>query len=136
MPNRLHGVLLLAAFWLLGASPAIALTETGRTPWQVRGALSCPSGGLCTFFFPQVGAKQRLDLKYMNCAAQILTSETDYAFRLGIDDATASPNLMIWADLRTVDNVHNVELSEPIVFSISAGHRPQIKWFFEPGTII
>ena len=105
--------------------PASAAVEIARTPWQVTGAVAC-SGGSCRFFFPLVATNRRLDLQFVSCFARGVDLEPS-AFSLAIDDAlgTGVRHFLV-AFGRAINNTTHFEVSQPVVLSIAANHRPQI----------
>ena len=109
--------------------PAHAQTEVARTPWQVTGGKICASG-TCRVYFPLVAANRRLDLQFVSCFVAGPGLEPSVFF-LGVDDALA---LGVKHTLVPFERTYNsealFEVSQPIVFSIAAGHRPQIAFFY------
>jgi hypothetical protein len=120
-------------FAVAGAVSANA-AEIARVPWYAVGANACSSGSPCVIYFPQVPANRRLDLQYVSCGSgfdEIGSSAWAY---LGIDDASLGPIVLPW-NYQTTDTSAVVGVvSEIIVFSVSAGHRPQIR-IYHGGTL-
>lgn len=116
--------LMPAATW-----PAHAQTEVARAPWQLTGGRACASG-TCRFYFPLVAANRRLDLQFVSCFVAGPGLEPSVFF-LGVDDAFAQGVRHSLVPLeRTYNSEALFEVSQPIVFSVAAGHRPQIAFLY------
>jgi hypothetical protein len=112
---------------------ASAVTEVARTPWQSRGTTVC-ADFQCRIYFPQVAAKQRLDIQYVSCAIGLSADVPIHYTTLGIDDAFGGVrHLLIWNRRVQTGQGDLLDISQPIVSTISAGHRPQIGWGYVSG---
>ena len=131
--RQLVGRLAAVAFALAGAASASA-AEVARVPWYAVGANACSVGSPCVIYFPLVPANRRLDLQYVSCGSGFdEIGSAPWAY-LGIDDASLGPIVLPW-NYQTTDTSAVVGVvSEIIVFSVSAGHRPQIR-IYHGGTL-
>jgi len=126
--NRLPKISLAAAVVLLVMSaipkPAEAATETARIPWQSTGTTVCDTN--CKVNFPKVATNKRLDLQFVSCISGF-GNEFVVQSTLGIDNAsTGVRHWLLWRFRDTIGTSVLGEISQPVVFSIPADHRPQI----------
>lgn len=107
------------------ALPAHAQSEIARVPWQAAGAPVCAMQ-LCRVYFPEVAASRRLDLQFVSCSVSGDAGLQVGVLLIAIDNALSGVRLYLsWAE-RTYFASPQFVSAQPIDFTISAGHRPQI----------
>ena len=110
------------------APPARAATEVARIPWYASGSVAFVNSYF-RYFFPLIAANRRLDIQFVSCSARFgaadgAPSETF----LGVNDAadgTLRRHVLSWSS-RAVGSGFHSTISQPVVFAVHAGERPQI----------
>jgi hypothetical protein len=118
----------MASLTSMAACMSTALAaEVARVRWQVTGTPNCPSGGLgeCRIYFPQVAANRLLDIQFVSCVITTNEGVLVNPISLGINDYFSPTRHQLVAFKREGTAVL-YEVSQPMVFSIAAGQRPQI----------
>ena len=127
-PNLLTKRVFVLVAVLVGVSVtakyASALTEVARSPWQITSQATCTTG-FCSALFPQIATNRRLDIQFVSC---FVLGDAD----VGVLLATLGSNLSLTLKhylaptARTAGLNYIVDISQPVVFAVPAGHRPQI----------
>jgi hypothetical protein len=131
MLRKLAAIALGAAALLtvvFSANAAIVAT----TPYQLRAQGTC-ADGTCTLNYPIVATNRRLDIDFVSCAfvTTKIGAELSVA-SIGIDDAsspTTTTQVLLW-NIRTAFGDTIGEISQPVPLTITATHRPQIKFAY------
>lgn len=129
MLEKLAAMALGAAALLTVVSSANAAI-IATAPYQLRAPGTC-ADGTCTINYPFVAANRRLDIDFVSCAfvTTKLGAELSVA-SIGIDDAsspTTTTQILLW-NIRTAFGDTIGEISQPVPLTITATHRPQIKF--------
>jgi hypothetical protein len=115
-----------------------AATVIASIPYQVTGATnaSCSANSsACTFFFPLIGANRRLDIQFVSCRLVGVGLQVGDAV-LGIGDASQVPSHFLNGSDHASGNNTFFVISQPVVFSIPADKRPNIKIFYATTTLL
>ena len=127
-----------AALFLAGTVPTNA-AEVSRVPFQQSVLGKCTTGGglkICRYTFPKVPDKRRKDIQFVACAVETQKSDPAYvtSASLGVNNGFNFPQLYLIWEARTTQSSLSLTISQPVVFSISAGDAAQIAFEFE-GTL-
>ena len=102
-------------------------------PYQLTSASACVATG-CVLHFGLVGAKQRLDIKFVSCLFGGATGLQVGGVALGIGNANLKPRHFLEGSHHDSGTTTYFVVSNPVVFSVPAGKRPNIA-FNITGTI-
>jgi hypothetical protein len=103
------------------------VTIVGTAPYAAHTSAIC-SAGMCRLSYPRITAGRRLDIQFVSCFA---TGQSNFGVGipfLGIDDAfssTGERHVMLW-NVRASFGSTVAEISQPIMLTVAAGHRPEI----------
>ena len=110
------------------APPARAATEVARIPWYASGSLAFVNSYF-RYSFPLIAANRRLDVQFVSCSGRFEASDgAPSETFLGVNDAadaTLRRHVLNWSS-RAVGSAFYSTISQPVVFAVYAGERPQI----------
>jgi hypothetical protein len=106
----------------LQASPARALTEVDRVPYQEQAGLTC-GGGQCIANFIDLRAKHALEVEQVRCHFSVQNGATHFAqtYYLPNDPNFSVPLAAIWQ--RTVGTVTSVTLDSSMRWTVPRGKK-------------
>ena len=107
------------------AAPAAAGDVVWSTPYQLTSTSACAAAG-CILYFALVGANQRLDIQFVSCLFGGATGLKVGGVALGVGNANLKPRHFLQGLHHDSGTVTYFVVSNPIVFSIPAGKRPNI----------
>lgn len=130
---------LATAVMLLASAAAMIPAKAAAVPYQRSVLSNCTNGAglkVCRYRFAKVAPKHRLDIQFVNCAVETQKADPAYlsAASLGVNDGFNFPQIHLAWQSRETDQKIALTISQPVVFSISAGNAAQIAFEFD-GTL-